>query len=114
MIYLCFPQTIPPVAVASRRALQRWVDTPGNQALILFDAPRAHFRGPGTAPFRSTEIEGANELPSSSLLLVENAGSPGTPARFTVGHGLDGGGARWQEGTVEPLNRRQSHQVSMG
>ena len=84
LIYLCYPNN-PTGAVATREALQRWVDyARAHEAVILYDAAyEAYVRDAGI-PRSIYEIEGAREVAIECRSFSKNAGFTGMRLAFTV------------------------------
>ena len=96
LIYLCFPNN-PTGAVATRAALQRWVDyARSHEALILFDAAYEAFIQDPEVPHSIFEVDGAQDCAIEFRSFSKNAGFTGTRCAFTVvpkalsGHTGDG------------------------
>lgn len=84
LIYLCFPNN-PTGAVASREALQAWVDyARANGSLILFDAAYEAFITDPSIPHSIYELEGARDCAIEFRSFSKNAGFTGTRCAFTV------------------------------
>jgi len=84
LIYLCYPNN-PTGAVATRAALQRWVDyARAEDAVILYDAAyEAYIVGP-EVPHSIYEIEGAREVAIECRSFSKNAGFTGMRLAYTV------------------------------
>ncbi len=84
IIYLCFPNN-PTGAVASKEALQAWVDyARANGSLILFDAAYEAFISDPNVPHSIYEIEGARDCAIEFRSFSKNAGFTGTRCALTV------------------------------
>lgn len=84
LIYLCYPNN-PTGAVASREALQMWVDyARENKAIIFFDAAYEAFITDENIPHSIYEIPGAKEVAIEFRSFSKNAGFTGTRCAFTV------------------------------
>jgi LL-diaminopimelate aminotransferase len=84
LIYLCYPNN-PTGAVATRAALQRWVDyARAHEAVILYDAAyEAYIRDPDL-PRSIYEIDGAREVAIECRSFSKNAGFTGLRLAYTV------------------------------
>ncbi len=84
IIYLCYPNN-PTGAVASKEALQMWVDyARENKAIIFFDAAYEAFISDENIPHSIYEIPGAKEVAIEFRSFSKNAGFTGTRCAFTV------------------------------
>ncbi len=84
LIYLCYPNN-PTGAVASREALQKWVDYARDTgALILFDAAYEAFITDDAIPRSIFELDGARSTAIEFRSFSKNAGFTGTRCAFTV------------------------------
>src|SRR5215470_10454001 len=84
IIYLCYPNK-PTGAVATRRALQRWVDyARAHEAVILYDAAYEAYISDPDVPHSIYEIEGAREVAIESRSFSKSAGFTGLRLAYTV------------------------------
>ncbi len=84
VIYLCYPNN-PTGAVASRQALQQWVDYANSHgALILFDAAYEAYITDPDIPHSIYEIEGARDCAIEFRSFSKSAGFTGTRCAYTV------------------------------
>jgi len=102
LIYLCSPNN-PTGAVATRVALQRWVDyARAHDARILFDAAYEAYIVDADVPHSIYEIEGAREVAIESRSFSKNAGFTGLRLAYTVVPKETRG--RFADGSVSSLN----------
>jgi LL-diaminopimelate aminotransferase len=99
LVYLCYPNN-PTGAVATRAALQRWVDyARGQEAVILYDAAYEAYIRDEALPRSIYEIDGAREVAIECRSFSKNAGFTGMRLAYTVvPHELQG---RAGEATVK-------------
>ncbi|MBE9029365.1 LL-diaminopimelate aminotransferase [filamentous cyanobacterium LEGE 11480] len=84
LIYLCFPNN-PTGAVATKAALQAWVDYARKHgSLLLFDAAYEAFISDPEIPHSIYEIPGARECAIEFRSFSKNAGFTGTRCALTV------------------------------
>jgi LL-diaminopimelate aminotransferase len=84
LIYLCFPNN-PTGAVATRAALQRWVDyARAENAVIIFDAAYEAYVADPDIPRSIYEIEGARAVAIESRSFSKTAGFTGMRLAYTV------------------------------
>ncbi len=84
LIYLCFPNN-PTGAVATRAALQRWVDyARAENAIIVFDAAYEAYVVDPDVPRSIYEIEGARAVAIESRSFSKTAGFTGMRLAYTV------------------------------
>jgi LL-diaminopimelate aminotransferase len=84
IIYLCYPNN-PTGAVATREALQRWVDyARAHEAVILFDAAYEAYIRDTDIPRSIYEIDGAREVAIECRSFSKNAGFTGLRLAYTV------------------------------
>jgi LL-diaminopimelate aminotransferase len=84
LIYLCYPNN-PTGAVATREALQGWIDyARAQQAVIFYDAAYEAYIADGDVPHSIYEIEGAREVAIECRSLSKNAGFTGMRMAYTV------------------------------
>ena len=84
IIYLCFPNN-PTGAVATKKALTKWVDFARKQkAVILFDAAYEAFITDPDIPHSIYEIDGAKEVAIEFRSFSKTAGFTGVRCAFTV------------------------------
>ena len=84
LIYLCFPNN-PTGAVATRAALQRWVDyARAESAIIIFDAAYEAYVVDPDVPRSIYEIEGARAVAIESRSFSKTAGFTGMRLAYTV------------------------------
>ena len=96
LIYLCFPNN-PTGAVATRGALERWVDyARAEDAVILYDAAYEAYIVDAGVPHSIYEVDGAREVAIECRSFSKNAGFTGMRLAYTVvpkelrGRGADG------------------------
>jgi LL-diaminopimelate aminotransferase len=111
LIYLCYPNN-PTGAVATRQALQRWVDyARAHEAVILYDAAyEAYVRDP-EIPRSIYEIDGAREVAIECRSFSKNAGFTGLRLAYTVVPKEAQG--RAADGTVVSLNALWQRRVAI-
>jgi LL-diaminopimelate aminotransferase len=102
LIYLCYPNN-PTGAVATRPALQRWVDyARAEDAVILYDAAYEGYIAEPDVPHSIYEIDGAREVAIECRSFSKNAGFTGMRLAYTVvPKGLRG---RAADGTTMSFN----------
>jgi LL-diaminopimelate aminotransferase len=84
LIYLCYPNN-PTGAVATREALERWVDwARAHEAVIFYDAAYEAYIVDDDVPHSIYEIEGAREVAIECRSLSKNAGFTGMRLSYTV------------------------------
>src|SRR5438445_882682 len=84
LIYLCYPNN-PTGAVATRDALQRWVDyARAHEATILYDAAYAAYIRDADVPHSIYEIAGAREVAIECRSFSKSAGFTGLRLAYTV------------------------------
>jgi LL-diaminopimelate aminotransferase len=84
LIYLCYPNN-PTGAVATREALQRWVDyARAHDATILYDAAYEAYIVDGDIPHSIYELDGAREVAIECRSFSKNAGFTGLRLAYTV------------------------------
>jgi LL-diaminopimelate aminotransferase len=84
LIYLCYPNN-PTGAVATREALQRWVDyARAHEAVILYDAAYEAYIVDDHVPHSIYEIDGAREVAIESRSFSKTAGFTGMRLAYTV------------------------------
>jgi len=84
LIYLCFPNN-PTGAVATRAALQRWVDyARAEEATILFDAAYEAYVADQDVPRSIYEVDGAREVAIECRSFSKTAGFTGLRLAYTV------------------------------
>jgi LL-diaminopimelate aminotransferase len=84
LIYLCYPNN-PTGAVATREALQRWVDyARAHEAVILYDAAYEAYIRDDTTPHSIYEIPGARQVAIECRSFSKNAGFTGMRLAYTV------------------------------
>jgi LL-diaminopimelate aminotransferase len=111
LVYLCYPNN-PPGAVATRQALQRWVDhARAHEAVILYDAAyEAYIRDPAL-PRSIYEIDGARAVAIECRSYSKNAGFTGMRLAYTVvPKELQG---RLADGTSASLNALWQRRVAI-
>ena len=110
VIYLCFPNN-PTGAVASRRALQQWVDyAREHRALLFFDAAYEAFISDASIPHSIYELDGARECAIELRSFSKTAGFTGTRCAFTiVPKSLNG---RTKDGRSVPFHQLWSRRQS--
>jgi LL-diaminopimelate aminotransferase len=84
LIYLCYPNN-PTGAVATRPALQRWVDyARAEEAVILYDAAYEGYIAEPDVPHSIYEIDGARDVAIECRSFSKNAGFTGMRLAYTV------------------------------
>ena len=84
LIYLCYPNN-PTGAVATRAALQRWVDyARAHEAVILYDAAYEAYVRDQAIPRSIYEIDGAREVAIECRSFSKSAGFTGLRLAYTV------------------------------
>jgi len=84
LIYLCYPNN-PTGAVATREALQRWVEyARAHDATILFDAAYEAYIADEQTPHSIYEIDGAREVAIECRSFSKTAGFTGMRLAYTV------------------------------
>ncbi len=84
LIYLCYPNN-PTGAVATREALERWVDyARAEDAVILYDAAYEAYIGDPEVPHSIYEIEGARDVAIECRSFSKNAGFTGMRLAYSV------------------------------
>ncbi len=84
LIYLCYPNN-PTGAVATRAALQRWVEyARAHEAVILYDAAYEAYIRDEAIPRSIYEIAGAREVAIECRSFSKNAGFTGMRLAYTV------------------------------
>jgi LL-diaminopimelate aminotransferase len=102
LIYLCYPNN-PTGAVATRQALQRWVDyARHHEATILYDAAYEAYIADQGVPHSIYEIDGARQVAIECRSFSKNAGFTGLRLAYTVVPKEARG--RTADGTVMSLN----------
>jgi LL-diaminopimelate aminotransferase len=102
VIYLCYPNN-PTGAVATRAALQGWVDhARRHEAIILFDAAYEAYIADADVPHSIYELEGAREVAIECRSFSKNAGFTGLRLAYTIVPKEARG--RFADGTVASLN----------
>jgi LL-diaminopimelate aminotransferase len=111
LIYLCYPNN-PTGAVATRQALQRWVDyARAHEAVILYDAAyEAYIRDPDL-PRSIYEIDGARQVAIECRSFSKNAGFTGMRLAYTVVPREAQG--RMADGTAASLNALWQRRVAI-
>jgi LL-diaminopimelate aminotransferase len=111
LIYLCYPNN-PTGAVATRQALQRWVDyARAHEAVILYDAAyEAYIRDPDL-PRSIYEIDGARQVAIECRSFSKNAGFTGMRLAYTVVPREAQG--RMADGTAASLNTLWQRRVAI-
>jgi len=111
IIYLCYPNN-PTGAVATREALQRWVDyARAHEAVILFDAAYEAYIRDTDIPHSIYEIDGAREVAIECRSFSKNAGFTGLRLAYTVVPKEAQG--RMADGTTSSLNALWQRRVAM-
>ena len=111
IIYLCYPNN-PTGAVATREALQRWVDyARAHEAVILFDAAYEAYIRDTDIPHSIYEIDGAREVAIECRSFSKNAGFTGLRLAYTVVPKEAQG--RMADGTTASLNALWQRRVAM-
>ena len=84
LIYLCYPNN-PTGAVATREALQRWVEyARQHDATILYDAAYAAYIADDAIPHSIYELDGARQVAIECRSFSKNAGFTGLRLAYTV------------------------------
>jgi LL-diaminopimelate aminotransferase len=84
LIYLCYPNN-PTGAVATREALQRWIDhARAEDATILYDAAYEAYIVDADVPHSIYELPGAREVAIECRSFSKNAGFTGMRLAYTV------------------------------
>jgi LL-diaminopimelate aminotransferase len=111
LIYLCYPNN-PTGAVATRQALQCWVDyARARETVILYDAAyEAYIRDP-EIPHSIYEIDGAREVAIECRSFSKNAGFTGMRLAYTVVPKEAQG--RMADGTIASLNALWQRRVAI-
>jgi LL-diaminopimelate aminotransferase len=111
LIYLCYPNN-PTGAVATREALQRWVDyARAEEATILFDAAYEAYVRDEDVPHSIYEIDGAREVAIECRSFSKNAGFTGMRLAYTVVPKEARG--RAGDGTVASLNALWGRRIAI-
>ena len=111
LIYLCYPNN-PTGAVATREALERWVDwARAHEALIFYDAAYEAYIVDADVPHSIYEIEGAREVAIECRSFSKSAGFTGMRLAYTVvpkeAHG------RTAAGRAHSLNALWTRRINM-
>jgi len=110
LIYLCYPNN-PTGTVATREALQQWVDyAKANDSILLFDSAYEAYITEPDIPHSIYEIDGAREVAIEFRSFSKNAGFTGVRCAYTVvPKDLVGRTASGETQSIHALwNRRQS------
>jgi LL-diaminopimelate aminotransferase len=84
LIYLCYPNN-PTGTVATREALQQWVDyAKANDSILLFDSAYEAYITDADIPHSIYEIDGAREVAIEFRSFSKNAGFTGVRCAYTV------------------------------
>ncbi|MGH7313850.1 MAG: LL-diaminopimelate aminotransferase, partial [Candidatus Rokuibacteriota bacterium] len=84
LVYLCYPNN-PTGAVATRAALQRWVEyARAHEAVILYDAAYEAYVRDETIPRSIYEVDGAREVAIECRSFSKSAGFTGMRLAYTV------------------------------